>query len=589
MSSYSFGQALGSLILQKRKAAGLTQIQLAEDAFGSSAKVRRISELENGQVSSPHPRTIDPLIVALGISDSEIDACAKQSISQPDENLDRAYREARNLIDAIALQFELSKPSSTLAELDKFLRTKALEWSTLKTRIEEIDNTDTQIQHLKDSASKALSEGDFDSVDALLAQAEESFQKEKTLREIRKHADIRTTRGDARLFSGDTESALENYRAAAYFFKPFSAEEMNDLLDQKAAESYEICRRSLNPDFKISYSLLEELLENIENTQETKRLTQTHYQLSLVYRSAYETSKRNSDESKYFVDKSIIHAEQAVESQQDAQEEAYRRNSVKISLANSLADRAKETQCIADLEMAIYQIESIKESLDEDQDSRRLLKPVALNSLGAFILNYINMSEEETSLKQTEATAVLRSAIQAAEDSCDMAVWSAAKVNLGGLMATQAMQKDTSIEEQIFLRIRAISEFLGAIETFPETIFPYRFAQAQTSLADVFFAHATTIPSEASEVYLLRAIGAYEAALQIYTREFHPAQWGHLQVNIGKVIHYHSTLDWISSQKSDQEEAEKYYNSAIEVSEELGLEDLKKHAEKLKDKLVNES
>lgn len=69
MKKQSFGAALGALIKQKRTILGLTQLQLSEDAYQSPSKVRRISELESGTVANPHPKTIDPLIVALKISD----------------------------------------------------------------------------------------------------------------------------------------------------------------------------------------------------------------------------------------------------------------------------------------------------------------------------------------------------------------------------------------------------------------------------------------------------------------------------------------------------------------------------------------
>lgn len=62
MTGASFGQALGALIRRKRKAAGLTQVQLAEDAYGDGGKTRRISELENGTVANPHLKTIDPRV-----------------------------------------------------------------------------------------------------------------------------------------------------------------------------------------------------------------------------------------------------------------------------------------------------------------------------------------------------------------------------------------------------------------------------------------------------------------------------------------------------------------------------------------------
>ena len=114
---------------------GLTQTQLAEDAYGTTGKTRRISELENGTVANPHPKTIDPIIHVLKISNAELEQCATDSDSLPDEDLDRAYREARNLIDAVAKEFEHSNPASSLGELDEFLRSKAKEWASLRERI----------------------------------------------------------------------------------------------------------------------------------------------------------------------------------------------------------------------------------------------------------------------------------------------------------------------------------------------------------------------------------------------------------------------------------------------------------------------
>jgi transcriptional regulator with XRE-family HTH domain len=106
LAQQTYGQALGALILQKRRAVGLTQTQLAEEAYLSAAKTRRISELESGKVANPHAATIDPIIVALKITDEELEACAKQAASKPTSDLDEAYRAARNLIEAAARQFE---------------------------------------------------------------------------------------------------------------------------------------------------------------------------------------------------------------------------------------------------------------------------------------------------------------------------------------------------------------------------------------------------------------------------------------------------------------------------------------------------
>ena len=69
----SFGEAFGRLIKQKRGVEGLTQQELAVLAFGKEANKTRISELENGRVANPQAKTVDALIIALKISQDEID------------------------------------------------------------------------------------------------------------------------------------------------------------------------------------------------------------------------------------------------------------------------------------------------------------------------------------------------------------------------------------------------------------------------------------------------------------------------------------------------------------------------------------
>ncbi|WP_422384708.1 helix-turn-helix domain-containing protein [Roseibium album] len=70
----AFGQAFGQLIRSKRGIEGLTQQALAVTAFGDERFKTRISELENGKVGKPQTRTIDALVVALNISNEELNA-----------------------------------------------------------------------------------------------------------------------------------------------------------------------------------------------------------------------------------------------------------------------------------------------------------------------------------------------------------------------------------------------------------------------------------------------------------------------------------------------------------------------------------
>ncbi len=291
MGDETFGQALGKLILQKRRALGLTQIQLSEEAYNTGKKVRRISELESGLVANPHLKTIDPIIVALKISEAEIEACAIQAGSRRDGDLDRAYREARNLIDAVARQFEHAQPDASLAELDDFLRAKATEWAALRHRIGEIEASNADLIQLKADAALALADGRFDRVDELLAKAEDQYQHERTLIEVRKHADLRITRGYNSLLRGKPEEALSFYQSAADFFKPFDQLEMVNLVQRLAGSVYHLSMYSLQPSFFVSSELLSSIIEIHYVKTNPKLLADISYRLSLIYRNDYETTR----------------------------------------------------------------------------------------------------------------------------------------------------------------------------------------------------------------------------------------------------------------------------------------------------------
>ncbi len=70
--SMSFGKRFGQLVRRKRDIEGLSQQNLAAQAFGDEERKSRISELENGHVTRPQSKTIDALVVALNISEEEL-------------------------------------------------------------------------------------------------------------------------------------------------------------------------------------------------------------------------------------------------------------------------------------------------------------------------------------------------------------------------------------------------------------------------------------------------------------------------------------------------------------------------------------
>lgn len=566
MADRTFGQALGELIYQKRKAVGLTQVQLAEDAYGDAGRTRRISELENGTVANPHPKTIDPIIATLGISEDELAECARRSGARHDDDLDRAYREARNLIDAIARQFEHSRPSASLAELDDFLRSKAKEWSALRTRIAAIDAPQTELLHLRSEAANALSEGDFDQVDRLLSRAEDSYQKARTLEEIRKFAEIRITRGDSCLLRGNPTAAQTFYLSAAEFFRPFDELEMAACLTKIAAQVYEVARRSLDPAFLVAARLLETLIEIPSIKTNPSEIAAAHYRLGLIYRSECDRSPRR--EAAEILDKAILYSRQS-STFLDRTGPTFESISAAIGLANCLWHRGQRLSAANDLREAIETLEKARANLGDCSDAAELL-PHICNSLGIALMDLHRLigSERDASLLD-RAIEAFNAGVRASEDLSNAEGWGAAKSNIGALLAEKAQANGLDEGTRDFLRVRAIAELSAALETSPSVAFPIQFGQTQLKLGNVLREHAISVGEPLGEFYLSRALNAYEAAASVYSEDRDPERWAHIALQMGSIFAFHARLDGVKSAAKDFEQAAAYFRKVLPILREM--------------------
>lgn len=567
MASQTFGQALGSLIYRKRKAAGLTQMQLAEDAYGSSGRTRRISELESGIVANPHPKTIDPIIVALQISDSEVEECARSIASRPESDLDRAYREARNLIDAIAKQFEHSKPSATLAELDQFLRSKAAEWASLRARLMAIEVPQKELLGLREQAAGALSEGDFVRVDSLLSEAEENYHKSQTLEEVSRFSEIRLIRGDSSMFSGKPEGALELYLSAAEFFRPFDERKTAECLNKTAWKAYEIERRSLDPALFVPARLLERLLELPSVKNNPEEIAAANYRLGLIYRTEFDMSPHRDDLTS--LDKAILHSQLGMSflSRQGATFESI---SASIGLANCLGQRGRLRGDSTDLSSAVTLLKTARSTADSVDGAAELL-PHIYNNLGNSLLGLGEVEHSQGYLD--EALEAFSAGVKESERFSNAEGWGAAKINIGALLSDRAQDEELESHVRRFLRVRAISEFHAALEIFPESMFPTQYAQAHLRLGDVLREHALSSEEGLVEFYLFRAIQSYEAAATVVTKERDPRRWAHIQIQLGSIFAFHAKLEGVDTSADDYERATERYKTALAILRDISEEE----------------
>ena len=215
-----FGARFGRLVKAKRQWMGLKATELALEALGDKAKRSRISEIENGRVANPNAATVGALISHLAISEEEIAECRNPMRNVGDRATDLGV--PRELLENLAQRFGVENPDAPEAELIAFLKETATEWKDLKARLAALEALDDRLKNYTGAAEAAMASGNFAEADKLLAMAEEMQQEERTLREVRKQADIRATRAMAALLAGDAESAAGHFEAAAGFFAGMS-------------------------------------------------------------------------------------------------------------------------------------------------------------------------------------------------------------------------------------------------------------------------------------------------------------------------------------------------------------------------------
>ncbi|KPP88738.1 MAG: hypothetical protein HLUCCO07_11940 [Rhodobacteraceae bacterium HLUCCO07] len=514
--SCSFGKALGELILRKRRVLGLTQTQLVEDAFGSSSKVRRISELENGLVSNPHLKTIDPLIVYLKITDEELDECASEGGYQANAALELAYNDALILISKLAQKFDHDNPDASLEELNSYLVEKATEFVQLRDKISNMEAVSSEVEELRETAIIALQAGEYAEVDEILERSEELHQQEKTLAEVDKQAKIRALRGDAKLLAGDFEASYSHYHKAAMFFMPFDKMVTVELLQNLGKRIYEAARRSYDIDFEVAERLLKDALMISDPTEFPDVFAGICYRISLIQRNRAEalSAKENASllrEAEGFARKAVKSLE--------GTEFAYEKISAQISLANSLSDRSRIEGDTEAIEQVVDLYRSARDSLLALNEHSELLCHV-YNGLGSSLLRAEEIGETLDLASLEEARKAFLNAIELSERFGDIEVWGGGNFNLGNVVLRVARLKEDKEEVYLLARLRAISCFQNSIEAYSETSFLNQFAEAHRCLGDVLLEHGLHAENDVRKEFdFMRAVASFEKASEWITKE----------------------------------------------------------------------
>jgi transcriptional regulator with XRE-family HTH domain len=206
-----FGVLFGRLVREKRGIEGLSLDGLSEKSGLTKA---RISNIETGKISNPQAKTVDALCVALNISREERAAChTAPALGLPSR-----------LLRKLAQHFGRDMPDATEEELEAFLMAKAEEFRQMRTRLERLAETEGRISELIKAANAALGEGDFETADDLLNEAEAVQLQSSTVVALKKQAELRIERGNAALVSGNVAAAAGHFERSSRYFSGVDTE-----------------------------------------------------------------------------------------------------------------------------------------------------------------------------------------------------------------------------------------------------------------------------------------------------------------------------------------------------------------------------
>ena len=206
-----FGVLFGRLVKETRGIEGLSQDGLAAQTGLTKA---RISDIERGKIANPQAKTVDAICVALNITREERTACHPAPASGLPSRL----------LEKLAQRFGRDMPNATEEELEAFLMAKAEEFREMRERLERLAETEGRISELIKAANDALGEGDFETADDLLKEAEAVQLQSSTVVALKKQAELRIERGNAALMSGDVSAAASHFERSSRYFSGVDVE-----------------------------------------------------------------------------------------------------------------------------------------------------------------------------------------------------------------------------------------------------------------------------------------------------------------------------------------------------------------------------
>jgi tetratricopeptide (TPR) repeat protein/ribosome-binding protein aMBF1 (putative translation factor) len=579
----TFGVAFGALIREKRGQEGLTQKELAVSAFNDETKVRRIIDLENGDVARPHAKTVDPLVVCLGITREELAVCS--SAGRFSEKERSVLGLSRELLENLSTRFEHDNPDAPDEELIGFLKGKAVELRDIRERLAKLEQESSSAPNQIAAANAAIEAGHFQDADDILANAEEVEIEQRTMAQVATQSDLRSARGDNALLQDNYTLAASHYRVSAEYFLGFDKIAAAARLLEYAGRIYETARRSMNPTFDAAIGLADQALPLVSLASDRDFWIDAAYSVALLRQTE---ARRGVAGSIDLLSSAIQLCKVALENSQDPDAE-FNWARCTFLLANCYLARAEapgNENWRSDVDSAIEGYELyLRRPVTETVASHRCGIYNSLSS--AYRFKAHRCPNEQSDEATDKAKRALLRAIELSSQQNQIHIWGAAQYNLGAMLAQESNRATPSeLERAMFLGTQAIASFLAAIESFPATGFATQMGDASLSLGKFLVEHSFRLPPEFGEAYLARAIHHLEVSMAIFARERFPRKWAEANFYLGATFLGHFQYLSDHAARSDLDSAKKFLSAALSVFEQNDLADVKAYRDRCAEMLI---
>jgi hypothetical protein len=382
-------------------------------------------------------------------------------------------------------------------------------------------------------------------------------QEERTLKEIRAQSNIRFARGDAALFKGQSAVASAHYKRAAEYFAGFDKATVAAILSEAAGQIYEFERRSLKPQFENALDLARSALDLTERLSNKSEWVRAKYRLALLQQVQ---SRKEGSNSRELLDDSIRNVEEALNT--DSGINDFDWASLIMLAGNNYmarAERVENKDWESDIDAAIKIFDEISNDLRLERLKVHRCR-LYNNISAAWSLKSRRSSQDNRSLYKENAKKALLRAIELSTGENQVDVWSAAQHNLGMDLAEAAAAADPQGAQ--FLRVQSIAAFNASLEAFPQTALGLQSANTHLALGRVLLECARSSKSGVREAYLVRSIGAYEAAAYMLDKEASLGAWSHAQFSIGLAFFLHAEIAEPNVAAADLENALSCFDAA---------------------------